>query len=82
MPVLNHMGLIVRVILRRSINVGALCDTDLAKPGLRKRERVGTKLSYARDGDCEIELRCKGEHEDVRGIDFDGGPSRGIGVHG
>ncbi len=27
-PVLNHMGLIVRVVLRRSIKVGALYDND------------------------------------------------------
>jgi hypothetical protein len=35
-PVLNHMGLMARVILRRSINVGALCDADSAKSRFEK----------------------------------------------
>jgi hypothetical protein len=38
LPVLNHMGLIVRVVLWRSIKVGALCDADLAKSRFEKKE--------------------------------------------
>jgi len=40
-PVLNHMGLIVRVVLRRSIMVGALCDADLARSRFEKKEESG-----------------------------------------
>ena len=42
----------------------------------------GRERSYARDGYGKIELRGKGEHEDVWGIDFDGRPACGIGVRG
>jgi len=38
LPVLNHMGLIVKVVLWLSIRVGALCDADLAKSRLEKKE--------------------------------------------
>ena len=41
LPVLNHMGLIVRVILRRSMKVGALCDADLAKSRFENKEESG-----------------------------------------
>jgi hypothetical protein len=35
------MGLIVRVILLRSIKVGALCDAGLAKSRFKKEEESG-----------------------------------------
>ena len=75
------MGLIVRVILLRSICVGALYDANFTNPRIEKTE-CGDQLSYARDGDSEIELRGKAKHEDVRSIDFDGRPLRGIGMWG